>query len=72
MEIRTGDYECLLVEGNSEGRVLIGAWRDAPGNDFDGRHVELNKAQTLELIAELQRRDDAEEDSRREDEAVSA
>lgn len=55
MEIWTDKYEYLLVESNGEGGSEIGAWRDAPGGDFDGRYVELTKAQTLELIAELQR-----------------
>lgn len=55
MEFWTDLHEYLLVEGGSDGLVSIGAWRDAPGGDFDGKSVDLTRAQTLRLIAELQR-----------------
>ena len=55
MEIWGPDYRYVLVESDENGGTLVGAWRDAPGGDFDGTYVELTKRQTLELIAELQR-----------------
>ena len=55
MEFWTDLHEYLLVEGGRDGLVSIGAWRDAPGGDLDGKSVYLTRAQTLRLIAELQR-----------------
>ena len=55
MGIWSPDYRCVLVESDGKGGTHVGAWRDAPGGDFSGAYVELTKAQTLELIAELQR-----------------
>ena len=49
MEIWVNGEESLLVEEVPNG-VHIGAWRG-----LEGHYVELNKAQVLELIAELTR-----------------